>query len=141
MPDPRIVIPVSNIHRGVIAALRYARSISSDVTAVYVETNPDETAEVLEKWKAWGQGVPRVVVPSPYRSVIGPLLDYLDKTDRKHKDGQLASVLIPEFVPERWWEHLLHNQTAAMLKLAILYHRRRSGYNRAIIDVPYYLRD
>jgi amino acid transporter len=141
MPDPRIVIPVSDIHRGVIAALRYARSISTDVTAVYVETNPEETAEVQEKWKAWGQGVPLVVVPSPYRSVIGPLLDYLDKTDRKHKDGQLASVLIPEFVPDRWWEHLLHNQTAAMLKLAILYHRRKSGYNRAIIDVPYYLRD
>ena len=141
MPDPRIVIPVSDIHRGVIAALRYARSISSDVTGVYVETNPEGTAEVLEKWKAWGQGVPLVVVPSPYRSIIGPLLDYLDETDREHKDGQLASVLIPEFVPERWWEHLLHNQTAAMLKLAILYHRRKSGYNRAIIDLPYYLRD
>jgi amino acid transporter len=141
LPDPRIVIPVSGIHRGVIAALRYARSISSEVTAVYVETNPDETAEFRRKWKKWGQNIPLVVVPSPYRSVIGPLLDFLDQTDREHKDSQLASVMIPEFVPERWWEHLLHNQTATMLKLAILYHRRKSGYNRAVIDVPYYLRD
>jgi len=141
LPDPRIVIPVSGVHRGVVAALRYARSISSQVTGVYVETNPDETAEVLEKWEAWGQGVPLVVVPSPYRSLIGPLLDYLDHTDKEYRDGQLASVIIPEFVPERWWQHLLHNQTAGMLKLAIHYHRRKSGYNRAIIDLPYYLRD
>lgn len=141
LPNPRIVIPVSGLHRGVIAALRYARSISSEVTAVYVEIDPEETEEFRRKWQKWGQGVPLVVVSSPYRSVIAPLLDYLDETDKAHKDGQLASVIIPEFVPERWWQHLLHNQTAAMLKLALLYHRRKSGYNRAIIDVPYYLRD
>jgi amino acid transporter len=141
LPPPRIVIPVSSLHRGVIVAVRYARSISTEVTAVHVETNPEATEKLHRDWANWGMGVPLETVPSPYRSTIGPLLDYLDKTDREHKDGQLASVLLPEFVPEHWWHNLLHNQTAALLRVALLYHRRRFGYNRAIIDVPFYLRD
>jgi amino acid transporter len=141
LPQPRIVVPVAGLHRGVIVAMQYARSISSQVTAVYVEIDPRATKEFCDDWDRWGMGVPLKVVPSPYRSVIGPLLEYLDKTDQEHNDGQLASVLLPEFVPEHWWHNLMHNQTAALLKLALLYHRRRFGYNRAIIDVPYYLRD
>jgi hypothetical protein len=80
-------------------------------------------------------------MPSPYRSIIGPLLDFLDETDRQHNDGQQATVVLPELVPVRRWQSLLHNHTAQLLKAALLYHRRRLGYQRVIIDVPYHLRE
>ncbi len=138
---PRVVLPISGVHRGVVEALRYARSISDRVTAVYVEVNPGDADRVRQQWEKWGQGVPLVVVPSPYRSIVGPLLEYLEQLDAESGDGQLASILLPEFVPARWWQHLLHNQTAWLLKLALLYRRRRFGKVRAIIDIPWYLRD
>lgn len=140
LPMPRIVLPVSGMHRGVYHALRYACSISSNVTAVYIEISPGAADRLREQWEIWGQDVPLVVIPSPYRSVVGPLLEYLDQTDREYADGQLASLILPEFVPAHWWQNLLHNQTAWLLKLALLYRRRRSGTFRAIIDVPLYLR-
>jgi amino acid transporter len=140
LPPPRVVLPVSGVHRGVIDALRYACSISDRVTAVYVEINPGDAERVRREWERWSQGVPLVVVQSPYRSIVRPLLEYLDRTDREHNDGQLATILLPEFVPARWWQHLLHNQTAWLLKLALLYRRRRTGKVRAIIDVPMYLK-
>jgi hypothetical protein len=87
----------------------------------------------------WWPDVPLVVQPSPYRSIVGPLLDYLDETDRRHNDGQLATVVLPEFVPARWWQNLLHNQTTWLIKTALLYRRRQLGYQRVIIDVPYHL--
>jgi amino acid transporter len=141
LPTPRVVVPISGVHRGVVEALRYARSISDRVTAVYIETDPDKAEEICKAWEIWGQEVPLVVVLSPYRSVIGPFLDFLDKTDQDHNDGQSATVLLPEFVPVRWWHYLLHNQTATLLRLAMLYRRRRLGYTRAIIDVPFHLRE
>lgn len=137
---PRVVLPVSGIHRGVIEALRFARSISEQVTAVYVEINPGATAKVSREWARWGQGVPLVVIPSPYRSTIGPFLEFLDRIDGDLKDGQLATVILPEFVPARWWENLLHNQTALLIRVALLYQRRRLGRTRAIVDIPFYLR-
>lgn len=139
-PKPRLVIPIPGVHRGTIEALRYARSISDQVTAVYVETDAEKTVEVKRDWEIWGQDVPLVVVPSPYRSLIGPFLDYLYKTDLEINDGQFATVLLPEFVPVRWWHHLLHNQTATLLRLALLYNRRTQRYTRAIIDIPFHLR-
>jgi hypothetical protein len=140
MPAPRVVVPISGVHRGVVEALRYARSISDRVTAVYVEINPGDGERVRERWAEWGQGVPLVVVSSPYRSIVGPILEYLEQVDQESDDGQLASIVLPEFVPVRWWQHLLHNQTAWLLKLALLYGRRRQGKVRAIIDIPMYLR-
>jgi amino acid transporter len=139
-PSPRIVLPISGVHRGVIDALRYALSISDRVTAVYVEVEPGTADEIRERWKRWGLGVPLEIVPSPYRSVIGPFLEFLDRTDEEHNDGQLATVLMTEIVPAKWWQFLLHNQTAWILKLALLYRRRRFGKKRAITDVPTHLK-
>jgi amino acid transporter len=140
LPPPRVVIPVSGVHRGIIDAVAFAISISQDVTAVYVELDLEATEKVRETWERWWPDVPLVVVPSPYRSMIGPLLDYLDQTDAEHNDGQLATVILPEFVPAKWWHSLLHNQSAWMLKAALLYRRRQHGYQRAIIDIPYHLK-
>ncbi len=134
----RVVLPISGVHRGVIRALEFARSISDQVTVVYIEIEPGAAEHVRERWEAWGQGVPLVVLPSPYRTVIKVLLDYLEQTDREHDDGQKAVLVLPEFIPLHWWENLLHNQTAWMIKLALLYQRRR-GSGRVVVDVPYHL--
>jgi hypothetical protein len=128
------------VHQGVLAALNYACSISNRVTAVYVEINPGDAERIRAEWAKWGRGVPLEVVPSPYRSVVGPILEYLERVDAESEDGQPATILLPEFVPAKWWQHLLHNQTAWLLKLALLYRRRRLGKVRAIIDVPLYLK-
>jgi hypothetical protein len=75
----------------------------------------------------------------PGGELIGPLLDFLDRTDEEHADGQLATVVLPEFVPARWWHGFFHNQTAWLIKAALLYRRRHLGFQRAIVDVPYHL--
>jgi amino acid transporter len=139
-PAPRIVIPISGVHRGIVDAVDYARAISSDVTAVYVEMFAGDADAVREKWNRLWPDVPLAVVPSPYRSIIQPILDFLDRTDSEHNDGQLATVILPEFVPARWWQSLLHNQTAWLLKAALLYRRRNRGFQQIIIAVPYHLR-
>jgi len=139
-PQPRVVVPISGVHRGMIDAIDFARSISQHVTAVYIELQPNAGAQVRERWKRLWPEVTLVVLPSPYRSIIGPLLDFLDETDRVHNDGQLATVVLPEFVPMKWWHGLLHNQTTWSIKNALLYRRRKRGYQRVIIEVPYHLR-
>ncbi len=139
-PPPRVVIPISGVHRGIVDAVAYARSISREVTAVYVELEPGRGEQVRKKWEEWWPNVPLVILHSPYRSIVGPLLDFLDETDRQHNDGQQATVVLPEFVPAKWWHGLLHNQTAWRLKAALLYRRRRLGFQRVIIDISYHLR-
>ena len=140
---PTVVMPVAGVHRGVIAALNYACSIADDVIAVYVELEPDTGATMRARWEAAGMDrVARLItVPSPYRSLIGPFLDCVERLDEASVDGRPVTVLIPEFVPARWWHFLLHNQTALPLKWALVYRRHRHGKSRAVIDVPFYLRD
>jgi hypothetical protein len=139
--NPRIVIPISSVHVGVIEAMAYAKSISSDITAVHVEIEPG-SAEVLKgKWQAWFPDIRLEIVTSPFRSFINPFLAFLDEEDTRHDDGQLATVLIPEFVPAKWWQSFLHNQTAWSIKFALLYRRRRLGFQRTIIDFPVHLKN
>lgn len=135
----KVVIPVSGVHRGTLAALRFARSLSKDVTAIVVDVEPQVTARVRERWKIWGQGVSLVVLESPYRSTLGPLLTFLDEADQREPERGLAVVVLPEFVPARWWHQLLHNQTARLIKRALIYRRGQTGKDRVIIDVPYHL--
>lgn len=139
-PSPRVIIPISGVHRGVVEAVKFARSISCDVTALHIELEPGAGEHIREEWEEWWPEVPLVIVTSPYRSTIGPLLDFLDETDRQHNDGQQAVVVLPEFVPANWWEEFLHNQTALIIKAALLFGRRHSGLQRVIIDVPYRIR-
>lgn len=140
LPRPRVVIPISGVHRGMIDAVNFARSMTDRITAVYIELEPGASQKVCEHWKEWWPDIPMVVVPSPYRSIVAPLLDYLDQTDRENKDGQSAVLVLPEFVPARWWQAFLHNQTAWLIKAALLYRRRQVGFQRVIIDVPYHLK-
>jgi amino acid transporter len=135
----KVVVPVSGMHRGTLAALRFARSLSRDVTAAIVDVEPEVTARVCEKWPVWGHGIPLMVLESPYRSTIGPLLAYLDTVDQREPERGPAVIVLPEFIPARWWHHLLHNQTALLIKAMLTYRRRTSGNDRVIINVPYHL--
>jgi hypothetical protein len=140
VPRLRLVVPISGVHRGTVEAINYARSISDQITAFYIEIEPESSAKLRTQWEAWFPDIPLVIAPSPYRSLVGPLLDFLDRTDEEHNDGQLAAVLMPEIVPARGWQALLHNQGAWLVKTALLYRRRHHGYQRMIIDVPFHLK-
>ena len=135
----KVIVPVSGMHRGTLAALRFARSLSRDVEAVVVDVEPQVTARVRAKWPAWGHGIPLVTLESPYRSTIGPLLAYLDTVDQREPGQGPAVVVLPEFIPARWWHHLLHNQTALLIKAFLTYRRRETCNDRVIINVPYHL--
>jgi len=135
----KVVVPLSGVHRGTLKALRFARMLSKDVTAVVVDVDPQATARVRDKWSSWGQNVRLLVLDSPYRSTVGPLLEYLDERDRQEPERGLAVVVLPEFVAARWWHELLHNQTARAIKRALVYRRGENLKDRVIIDVPYHL--
>jgi amino acid transporter len=130
------IVLVSGIHRGVIRALEYAQSIAPDnTTALYVELDPDESLKVRAKWEQWGSGVPLEVLHSPYRSLIRPILAYVSEVDQRYDDDVLT-VILPEFIPSKWWQHLLHNQTALAIKAALLF---RKGV--IVTSVPYHLEE
>ena len=135
----KVVVPVSGIHRGSLEALRFARSLTTHVTAVIVDQSPETTAAVREKWEQWGHGIPLIVLESPYRSTIRPLLAYLEEADREDPSDELAVVVLPEFVPAQEWHRLLHNGTAVLLRAALVYQRGLRRHDRIIINVPYHL--
>ena len=135
-PMPRrniVVLPIGGVNRAVIRAVDYARSRSGDIRAVLVDVDPEETARVEIQWAQWGCGVPLTVLPSPYRSVLSSLLDYLEQVLQKDQECWVT-VVIPEILPARWWQNILHNQRAFMLKGALLFKDRV-----ILTDVPYHL--
>lgn len=141
-PRPRVVIPVSGVHRGMVEAVNFARSISDKVTAVFIDIDPaPDELELREQWEKWFPDVKLEIVPSAYRSIVEPLLSYLDRVDRECNDGTQAVLVLPDIIPAKAWNSVLHNQSAAMIKEALLYRRRDAGFNRIIIDVPYHLMD
>ncbi|HJP94658.1 MAG TPA: APC family permease [Pyrinomonadaceae bacterium] len=130
-----VIVPISGIHRGVIRALEYARSIApGHVTAVYVDLDEEATKSLRDKWKKVAGDVELVVLASPYRALTRPLLRYIDRVERDHKDD-LVTIVLPEFVPAKWWQHLLHNQSSLTLKAALLF---KEGV--IVTNVPYHLK-
>lgn len=140
-PELRFVMPISGVHRGTIEAVDLARSIAKNLVAVYIEVEPDTGKAVEKKWKEWFPDIPLFIEPSPYRSIIGPLIDFLDRYDEKENDGQLAGIILPEFVAEGFWTNFLHNQEAWLIKFALLYRRRKRGYQQVIVEVPFHLKE
>ena len=128
-----LLVLVGDLHRGVIQALQYARTLSPSAKAVYVELDPDKTRRLEEKWGKRGCGLPLVVLTSPYRSLLTPFLEYLDH-QLAMGENHVVTIIIPEFIPARWWQHLLHNQTALLIKGALLFRK-----NVVVTDVPYHL--
>ncbi|MEK6705670.1 MAG: APC family permease [Bdellovibrionota bacterium] len=124
-PEPlkhTVILPVSGMHRGILEALRYAQSIAGDVRAAYVELESNSARQFQLEWLRWAHNVPLVILKSPYRSVLQPLLDYIDDV-KTIEHGEVITILIPEFVTSHWWHGLLHNQTAFFLRAALLFKR------------------
>jgi amino acid transporter len=128
-----VVVLVAGIHKGVVEALEYAKSISPNVTALTVDLDPTKTSLLRRQWAEWAPDVPLVVLESPYRSVLQPLLEYIDRME-KQGEGRYLTVVLPEFIPSHWWEHFLHNQTALLIKAALLF---KPG--KVTVSVPYHL--
>ncbi|MBI5638807.1 MAG: APC family permease [Nitrospirae bacterium] len=115
-----VIVPISGMQQAVIGAIKYGKALSHDVTAVYVYIDPVETRKMKEKWDERCMGVRLEILHSPYRSVTEPLMDYIDGIREKYPDG-VITVVLPEFVPTKWWHQLLHNQTALFLKGILLF--------------------
>ncbi len=126
-----IIVPVADINKVTLNALVYARALSARVVAVHVTDDAEEARHLQEKWEKWGEGVNLVILESPYRSLTGPLLSYIDLVQRKRPEAMLT-VLVPEYVPDHWWEQPLHSQTALRLKAALLFRA-----NTVVTSVPY----
>ncbi len=131
-----VVILVSSVHRGTLEAVRYARNIKAKkMVGLYVELDPQLTATVRERWERWVPDIELVVLPSPYRRLIPRIVNYVDSLGKQHGTAAVT-VVIPEFVAAKWWHHLLHNQTALMIKRAFLFDR-----DTIVVDVPYHLEE
>ncbi len=133
--EERVVVPIPGLTRAVVQAINVGRSISDDVRAVFISEDPDAAAEVRRRWEQQVPGVPLVVVESPYRALVGPLLAYLDVLDRAwppDKEEPITFVIIPEYVARSWWERILYNQSAKRLRAALL-----GRPHSVVVNVPY----
>ena len=128
-----VLVPISGIQRAVLEALDYAKTLSPDVRAVYVNVDPNATGQLRRGWDRWGNGVPLTVLESPYRSLMEPLLEYIEHVSAERPEGYIT-VVLPEFVPARWWHHLFHNQRALLIKGALLFKP-----NTVVTSVPFHL--
>jgi amino acid transporter len=128
----RVIMPVSGVHQGTLAALRYARRLSDDVTAVHVSIEPAEAEKVRQKWETWGEGVRMVMLASPYRLFLEPLLEYIVDIIRQRQPSETITIVVPEFIAENRVTAALHTNTADLLRSQL---KRQPGI--VIINVPY----
>lgn len=137
---PKVVVPVSRIHKGTLSALRFAASLSDDVVAVIVDVNQTETERLKLNWRAMNFKIPLIILSSPYRSIMNPFLEFLTEIDEREPEKGEAVVIMPSFVPGKFWQNILHNQTAAILKTSLLYKKRASEQTRIIVEIPYQMK-
>jgi len=113
-----VLVLVPRLHRGIVDALNYARLTSDDVRAVYMEINPVTTASLKAHWEEWAGDIPLVIIESPYRSLIGPLISYIDAVQQERGDD-VVTVVLPELITRKWWHKLLHNQAGPLLRIML----------------------
>jgi hypothetical protein len=133
--DERVIIPVPGINRAVVQAVNVGRSIAGDVRAVLISDDPEEAAQIRDRWERQLPDVDLVIVESPYRALVGPLLAYLDVLDRSRpadKEAPITFVVVPEYVARSWWERILYNQSAKRLRQALL-----GRPHTVVVNVPY----
>jgi amino acid transporter len=138
MPEPDaplktlVVVPIAKLNRPTVRALRYAKTLSADVTAVHVAADTASTADLKAAWEDWERDIPLTIIESPYRSLTRPLLQYLYEVKRAEA-ADFVTVILPEYVPDSLWEHFLHGQSAQFLKLSLLF---KPGF--VVTSVPYH---
>jgi amino acid transporter len=128
-----VMVPISGIHRAVLQAVDYARTLSPDVRAIYIDVDPAGTDKLRSEWQKWAPDTPLVILSSPYRSLLEPLLEYIEHTAQQ-EPGAYVTVVLPEFVPAKWWHHIFHNQRALLIKGALLFKP-----NTVVTSVPFHL--
>lgn len=128
----RVILPIGGVHRGTLAAIRYAHNLSDDITAVHVSIDEDESMRIQQKWELWGEGIRLVIINSSYRRFMEPLLLYIDEIYEKRQPHEIITIVVPQFVPRLAWTNILHTNTASALRKALLF---RKGI--VITNVPY----
>jgi amino acid transporter len=128
----KVLLAISGVHQGSLSALRFAQSISDDVTAIYVEESEDQTIKIQQRWSEQVKDVPLVIIDSPFRELMHPLVSYIDDAAAEKGPGEVITVVVPEFIPRRWWQNFLHMQNATWLRWALRY---LPGV--VVVDVPY----
>jgi amino acid transporter len=130
----RVILPISGVHRGTVEALRYARALSDDITAVHVSMDEEDAQAIRQKWGLWGNGLRLVILESPYRLLLEPVLDYVKRIADQRQPNETITIVVPQFVPRKRWHNVLHAQTAVLLRLALLF---KPGI--VITNVPYHV--
>ncbi len=130
----RVILPVSGVHQGTLEALRYARLLSDDVTAVHISLDLSETEKVQKKWKTWGDGTRLVILDSPFRLFIEPLLEYIEEIINHRQANETITIVVPQFMPSKRWHNALHMRTADVLRQELL-----SKHGVVVTDVPYHV--
>ncbi len=128
----RVIVLIAGVHRGSLKALTYARSLSDDVTAVHVSIDPAESEKVRDKWTSFGEGVRLVILESPYRLLVEPVMEYIENISSTTQAHEMITVVVPQFITKQWWGNFLHNQTALLLRFGLLFKPRV-----VIVEVPY----
>jgi amino acid transporter len=132
----RVIMPVSGVHQGTLDGLHYARLLSDDVTAVHISIDPAETEKLQKKWVTWGEGTRLVILDSPYRLFVEPLLDYLKGIIDQRQPNETITIVVPQFIPSKRWHNVLHMRTADVLRTELL-----SKHGIVVTDVPYHVHD
>ena len=130
----RIVVPVNGIHQGTMTALRYAHSLSNDVTAVHVAMDQKEAEDLQQQWATWGEGARLITLESPHNMVLEPLLEYIQKLMAVRQPNEIITVVVPQSIRPRWWSNLMRTQMGVLLRLSLPF---ETGI--VITDVPYSL--
>jgi hypothetical protein len=129
-----VIVLVGRVNRASISALQYAKALAPDrLVALTVVSTPEEAEAIQEQWARHRISIPLEIKLSPYRDLAGPVVEFVDELDQAH-ENDIITVILPEFVLRRWWEQLLHNQTALMLKARLLFRR-----NTVVVSVPYHI--
>jgi len=131
-----VIIPAASLTNVVANTVDYAKQISNDIKVVHISTDSEFTAKFRKKWETWNPGVELVVIDSPYRSVFDPLVEYIIAADTNKKEGEVVTVLIPEFVTCKWWHRFLHNQTGLMLQNLLVFQT-----DVVVTTVPFHLKE
>ena len=136
-PPPRlnhqhVILLISDVHKGTLMALNYARSLSRDITVVFVSIDEAQTKRIQARWQKWTSDVPLIVIDSPYRELIHPIVSYIENLAATKQPDEVITVVVPEFIPRHWWHNFLHMQTATWLRFAF---RHVPGV--VVVDVPY----
>ncbi|MCC6298993.1 MAG: APC family permease [Anaerolineales bacterium] len=133
-PRHRVILPISGIHQGTLEALRYAKLLSDDVTAIHISIDPAEVEKVQKKWKLWGEGTRLVILDSPFRLFVEPLLEYIEDIVDHRQSNETITVVVPQFIPSKRWHNAMHMRTADVLRQELL-----SKQGVVVTDIPYHV--